>query len=84
VSFDIRRDPDTDETRDKTIEMGAKDILERVALLKQEMRDLQIVNARLDEPQSSKESYESRIARLHQIKLDLAEMLYAFKREGAH
>ena len=62
--------------------MDAKDILKRVARLKQEIQDLQVANARLDEPRSSKESYEARVSRLEQIKLELAEMLYEFKRVG--
>jgi hypothetical protein len=60
--------------------MDAKHILERVGSLKQEIKDLQVENARLDEPRSSRESYESRISRLHKIKMELAEMLYEFKR----
>jgi hypothetical protein len=62
--------------------MDAKHILERIASLKQEMRDLQVANARLDEPRSGKGSYESRLLRLEQIKLELAEMLYGFKHTG--
>ena len=60
--------------------VDAKHILERVASLKQEMRDLQVANARLDEPRSSQGNYESRFSRLEQIKMELAEMLYEFKR----
>ena len=62
--------------------MDAKHILERVASLKQEMRDLQVANARLDEPRRSNRSYEARLSRLEQIKMELAEMLYQFKRTG--
>jgi hypothetical protein len=62
--------------------VDAKHILERVASLKQEMRDLQVANARLDEPRRSKGSYEARLSRLEQIKMELAEMLYEFKRTG--
>jgi hypothetical protein len=50
--------------------------------LKQEMQDLQVANARLDEPRSGKGSYESRLLRLQQIKLELAETLHEFKRTG--
>jgi hypothetical protein len=60
--------------------VDARHILERVASLKQEIKDLQFENARLDEPRSSKESYEPRLSRLHKIKMELAEMLYEFKR----
>ena len=63
-------------------QVDAKHILERVAGLKQEIQELQVANARLDEPRSSKGSYESRVSRLHKIKLELAEMLYEFKRTG--
>jgi hypothetical protein len=62
--------------------VDANHILERVAVLRQEMQDLQVANAQLDEPRSAKRSYESRVARLHQIKLELAEILYEFKRTG--
>jgi hypothetical protein len=74
--------PPPRDTRNRAYDrlMDAKQILERVASLKQEMRDLQMAKAQLDEPRSSKGSYESRVARLHEIKLELAEMLYEFKR----
>jgi hypothetical protein len=64
--------------------LDAKHILERVASLKQEMQDLQVANARLDEPRWGKGCYESRLLRLHQIKLELAEMLNQFKRVRAN
>jgi hypothetical protein len=62
--------------------VDARHILERVASLKQEMRDLQVANARLDEPRWSKGNYEARLSRLEQIKLELAAMLDGFKRTG--
>jgi hypothetical protein len=62
--------------------VDAKHILERVASLKEGMRDLQVANARLDEPRWSKGCYESRLSRLEQIKLELAEILYEFKQTG--
>jgi hypothetical protein len=62
--------------------MDAKHVLERVAGLKQEMQDLRVANARLDEPRHSKGNYESRLSRLENIKAELAEMLYEFKRTG--
>jgi hypothetical protein len=62
--------------------MNANNILERVASLKQEMEDLRAANARLDEPRWKKGSYESRLSRLEEIKAELAEMLYEFKRTG--
>jgi hypothetical protein len=64
--------------------MDAKHILERVASLKQEMQDLRIANARLDEPRHSKGSYDSRVSRLEEIKLELAEMLHEFKRTSTN
>jgi hypothetical protein len=64
--------------------VDAKHILERVVSLKQEMRDLQVANARLDESRSSQGNYESRFSRLEQIKMELAEMLYEFKRTGTN
>jgi hypothetical protein len=60
--------------------MDAKHILERVASLKQEMQDLRVENARLDEPRHSRGNYEARFSRLEQIKMELAEMLDEFKR----
>ena len=60
--------------------MDAKHILERVASLKEEMQDLQVANAQLDEPRWSKGGYESRLSRLEQIKMELAAMLDKFKR----
>jgi hypothetical protein len=62
--------------------MDAKHILERVETLKHEMQDLQVANARLDEPRQSRGSYEARLSRLEEIKAELAEMLYEFKRTG--
>ena len=62
--------------------VDAKHTLERIASLKQEMRGLQVANARLDESRQSKGSYESRLSRLDQIKMELAEMLHQFKRTG--
>jgi hypothetical protein len=62
--------------------MDAKHMLERVASLKHEMQDLRVANARLDEPRWKKESYESRLSRLEEIKAELAKMLYEFKRTG--
>jgi hypothetical protein len=62
--------------------MDAKHMLERVAILKQEMQDLRAANARLDEPRPSKGNYEARLSRLEEIKLELSEMLYEFKRTG--
>jgi len=62
--------------------MDAKHMLERVTSLKQEMLDLRVANARLDEPRSSKGNYQARLSRLEQIKMELAEMLYEFKRTG--
>jgi len=62
--------------------MDAKHILERVATLKLEMQELRVENARLDEPRWKKEGYESRLSRLEEIKAELAEMLYEFKRTG--
>jgi hypothetical protein len=59
--------------------MDAAHILERLARLKQEMQDLQCANARLDEPRWGNGCYESRLLRLQQIKMDLAEMLSQFK-----
>jgi hypothetical protein len=63
--------------------VDVKYILERVAILKQEMRDLQVANAQLDEPRWSKGSYEARLSRLEQIKIELAAMLEEFKRVKA-
>ena len=60
--------------------MDARHIVERVASLKQEVRDLQVANARRDEPRWSKGGYESRLSRLEQIKMELAAMLDEFKR----
>ena len=60
--------------------MDAKHILERVASLKREMRNLQVVNTRLDQPRSSKGGYEARLSRLEQIVMELAAMLDEFKR----
>ena len=60
--------------------MDAKQILERVAILKQEMRDLQNADTRIDEPRWSKGVYEARVSRLEQIKLELAALLDLFKR----
>ena len=57
-------------------------MLERVASLKQEMQDLRVANARLDEPRWRTQSYETRLSRLEEIKAELAEMLYEFKRTG--
>ena len=62
--------------------MYAKDILDRVAVLNHEMEDLQVVNVGPDEPRLSKGVYESRLSRLEQIKMELAEMLHQFKRTG--
>lgn len=62
--------------------MDAKHMLERVATLKQEMQNLHVANARLDEPRWKKGSYEARLSRLEEIKAELAEMLYEFKRTG--
>jgi hypothetical protein len=62
--------------------VDAKHILERVASLKQEMRDLQVANARFDQPRWSKGGYESRLSRLEQIKMELAAMLNKFMRTG--
>ena len=62
--------------------MDAKHILERVASLKQEMQDLQVANARLDEPRPSKGNYEARFSRLEQIRMELATLLDQFKRIG--
>jgi hypothetical protein len=64
--------------------MDAKNILERVASLKEEMQDLLVANARLDEPRHSRGNYEARRSRLEEIKLELAEMLYDFKRRGTN
>jgi hypothetical protein len=64
--------------------MDAKHILERVTSLKQEMLDLRVANARLDEPRSSKGNYQARLSRLEQIKMELAEMLHDFKRTGTN
>jgi hypothetical protein len=55
--------------------MDSKDVLERVASLKQEMQDLQVANARLDEPRLSKGNYEARFSRLEQIRMELAMLL---------
>jgi hypothetical protein len=60
--------------------VDAKHILERVASLKQEMRDLQVANARLDQPRWSQGGYEARLSRLEQIKMELAAMLDEFNR----
>jgi hypothetical protein len=46
------------------------------------MQDLQVANARLDEPRHSKGNYEARFSRLEEIKMELGEMLYEFKRTG--
>jgi hypothetical protein len=62
--------------------MDAKHMLERVTSLKQEMLDLRVANARLDEPRSSKGNYQASLSRLEQIKMELAEMLDEFKRTG--
>jgi hypothetical protein len=62
--------------------MGANNILERVASLKEEMEDLRAANARLDEPRWKKGSYESRLSRLEEIKTELAEIIGQFKRTG--
>jgi hypothetical protein len=62
--------------------MDAKHILERVTSLRQEMEDLRVANSRLDEPRWKKGSYEARLSRLEEIKAELAEMLYEFKRTG--
>jgi hypothetical protein len=60
--------------------MDAKHVQERVASLKQEMQDLLVANARLDEPRPTRGSHEARLLRLEQIKMELAEMLDQFKR----
>ncbi len=57
-------------------------MLERVASFKQEMQDLRVANARLDEPRWRTQSYETRLSPLEEIKLELAEMLHEFKRTG--
>jgi hypothetical protein len=62
--------------------MDANHILERVASLKQEMEDLLVANARLDEPRPSKGNYQARVSRLEQIKMELAALLDQFKRTG--
>jgi hypothetical protein len=62
--------------------IDAKHMLERVATLKQGMQDLRAANARLDEPRWKKGSHEARLSRLEEIKLELTEMLYEFKRTG--
>jgi hypothetical protein len=62
--------------------MDAKHIEERVAVLKREMRDLQVANARLDESRWGKGSYEARLSRLQEIKMELAALLDEFKRTG--
>jgi len=62
--------------------VDAKHILERVSTLKHEMQDLRVANARLDEPRWKEGSYESRLSRLEEMKAELAEMLYEFKRTG--
>jgi hypothetical protein len=62
--------------------MDAKHVLEGVAGLKQEMQNLQVENARLHESRQSKGSYQSRLLRLEQIKIEVAEMLCEFKRTG--
>ena len=62
--------------------MDAKHILERVAVLKHEMEDLQVVNVGPDEPRLSKGVYEARLSRLEQIKMELAALLDQFKRTG--
>jgi hypothetical protein len=51
---------------------------------KQEMHDLRVVNARFDEPRNSKGTYEARLSRMEQIKMELTEMLYEFKRTGTN
>jgi hypothetical protein len=60
--------------------MDAKHDLERVASLRQEMQDLRVANARLDEPRASKGNYEARFSRLEQIRMELATLLDQFKR----
>jgi len=60
--------------------MDAKDILERVAVLKHEMEDLQVVNIGPVEPRLSKGIYEARVSRLEQIKMELVALLDQFKR----
>jgi hypothetical protein len=60
--------------------MNAKHILERVSTLKHEMQDLRIANARLDEPRHSKGSYEARLTRLEQIRMELATLPDQFTR----
>ena len=62
--------------------MDAKHILERVASLKQEMQDLRVANAHLEEPRPSRGSHEARLSRLEQIKTELAEIIGQFKRTG--
>ena len=62
--------------------MDAKHILERVASLKHEMQDLQTVNIGPDEPRPSKGTYEARLSRLEQIRMELATLLDQFKRKG--
>jgi CMP-2-keto-3-deoxyoctulosonic acid synthetase len=64
--------------------MDAKHILERVAVLKHEMEDLQVVNVGPDEPRLSKGVYEARLSRLEQIKMELAALLDQFKRTGTN
>jgi hypothetical protein len=64
--------------------MDAKHVLERVASLKQEMQDLLVANARLDEPRHNRGNYKSRLSRLEEIKLELAEMLHEFKRTSTN
>jgi hypothetical protein len=66
--------------------MDTKHILERIASLRQEMQELQDLNGlywRLREPSNtSLGDHNSRRERLEQIKAELAEMLYEFKRIG--
>jgi hypothetical protein len=64
--------------------MDAKNILERVAVLKHEMQDLQLVNVGSDEPRPSKGNYEARVFRLEQIRMELAALLDQFKRTGTN
>jgi len=62
--------------------MDAKHVLERVAILKQEMQDWRVENARLDEPRHSRGGQEARLSRLEQFKTELAEIIGQFKRTG--
>jgi hypothetical protein len=62
--------------------MHAKHILEGVARLKQEMRDLRVENARLDESRRAREITKLGSHAWSKSRCELAALLDQFKRTG--